>query len=166
MNITWTLINYSFICLRKMWLFAKKIQSEHTSQNVQIGKYYHEQRYDNKKHTEIEFEDIKIDQIDKNTVIEYKKANTHPESAKDQLLFYLYKLKQKGVVKKGKIIFKENKWSIVVELTPESEQDLLQKIEVMKELLKQELPPPVLLSARWTPHKNCKWCSYFDFCHL
>ena len=148
-----------------MRLFYHNIQSEHTSQNVQIGKYYHEQRHEDKPHTEVEFDGIKVDQIQWDTVIEYKKANTHPESAKYQLLFYLWKLKQKWIVKKWKIIFKENKWSIDIELDPASEKDLLQKIEEIKTVLTQSTPPPVL----WTqskPHKTCKWCSYFDFCYL
>jgi len=166
MTITWTIINYYFMCRRKMRLFSRHLQSEHTSQTVAIGKYYHESRHEDKPNTEIELEGVKIDQIQWDTVIEYKKAKTHPDSARYQLLFYLYKLKQKGVIKQGKIIFKENIWSILVTLDEQSESDLLSTIEEIKTVLTQEKPPAVLLTTQWKPDKACKGCSYFDFCHL
>jgi CRISPR-associated exonuclease Cas4 len=166
MHITGSLISQYLHCPREWRLFCRNLKTEHTSQNVQIWKYYHESRHENKIHTEIEFDGIKIDQIQWDTVIEYKKAKTHPESAKYQLLFYLYQLKQKGITKYGKIMFKENKWSILINLDKDSELKLLDKIEEIKMILSQPTAPPVLLTKWGTPSKNCKGCSYFDFCHL
>jgi CRISPR-associated exonuclease Cas4 len=166
MHITASLISQYLHCPREWRLFFHNLKTEHTSQTVAIGKYYHESRHEDKPHTEIEFDGIKIDQIQWDTVIEYKKAKTHPESARYQLLFYLYKLKQKGIIKTGKIIFKENTWSILVELDEQSESDLLCKIEEMKTVFAQENPPAILLNSQGKPDKTCKGCSYFDFCHL
>ena len=51
-----------------------------------------------------------------------KKKNSSESAAKAQLLFYLYTLKQKGVIKKGILKFKENRDDIKIELTPENEK--------------------------------------------
>lgn len=165
-KITGSIIGQYSHCPRKGWLFFHGLKTEHMSQNVKIGKYYHEYRESQQSHTEIELEWIKIDQIKGDCVIEYKKANTHVESAKYQLLFYLYTLKQKGVVKTGRIVFKENKNSLLVILHEKSEEALFLRIGEIKKVLNRKLPPKPLMSTKKTPDKKCKWCSYFEFCRI
>ena len=43
MNINGSLINTYFVCKRKAWLFYNKIGLENNSENVKIGKFYHNQ---------------------------------------------------------------------------------------------------------------------------
>lgn len=163
-KITGSVISQFMHCNREWWLFYHWLKTEDENQKVQIWKYYHETRQQKTKNSEIELENIKIDQIEWDYVIEFKKAKTHPASAKYQLLFYLYELKKKWIDKKWKIIFKENKWGFEVILDEASEKDLLEMIEKIKNILDQPVPPPRLWKI--SPAKECKWCSYLELCYI
>ena len=85
MDTTATHINYFFTCKRKLWLFSRKIQMEHESDLVKIGKIHHE---DFEKEA-VQIENIKIDQLKDGKVFELKKKNTAPDAAKFHVLYYL-----------------------------------------------------------------------------
>lgn len=40
MKITGNMINYYFVCQRKLWLFAQGLQYEEENENVQLGNYW------------------------------------------------------------------------------------------------------------------------------
>src|SRR3989338_8394012 len=136
MSITATHINYFFTCKRKLWLFSKKITCEHESELVKIGKIQHE---DFEKES-IEFENIKIDRLINGKVFELKKRNTSPKGAKYQVLYYLLKLKEKGINTTGIIKYKENNRVEKVELTDENEAILKESIEEIKSILLEKKP--------------------------
>lgn len=98
-NITGTLINYYVHCKRQCYLFYNKIEMEDESELVRIGKALHEE----KKTEEISIENIKIDKIKGDYLIELKKSDADLEAAKAQVLYYLYVLKSKGIIKKVKL---------------------------------------------------------------
>ncbi|WP_024786919.1 MULTISPECIES: CRISPR-associated protein Cas4 [unclassified Lebetimonas] len=160
-DLTGTLISYYFICKTKLWLFYNKINLEDNSEDVRIGKVLHE--IDETKVNEVSFENIKVDKITKDYVIEVKKSDSDLEAAKWQLLFYLYRLKQKGIIKKGKLeVFekrKQNKKRIEIELNDENEKRLLEIIKEIENLLSLPMPEPVFES-------KCKKCAYYEFCFL
>ena len=100
MRITGTHIAYHFICARKLWLFHHNIRCEQESDAVRMGKYIHETSY-KRKHKEIAIGDsIVIDWIDhsERIVHEVKKSQKMQHSHKWQLRFYMWKLKQKGLL--------------------------------------------------------------------
>src|SRR3989338_11401837 len=97
MALTATHINYFFTCKRKLWLFSKKITCEHESELVKIGKVHHQ---DIEKES-LQIDNVKIDSLREGKVFELKKKNTAPEAAKYQVLYYLLKLKEKGILTKG-----------------------------------------------------------------
>lgn len=78
--ITGVYINYYFHCHRHLWLFARNIRMEHSSEDVLVGKLISMYSFDRRKH-EIQIMDeedaIVIDFIDKNRKIvhEIKKSN-------------------------------------------------------------------------------------------
>ena len=127
MNITGTLINYFFHCKTQAWLHANRINLEDNSEDVRIGKVLHE--ISEERVNEVSLENIKVDKITKDYIIEVKKSDSDLEAAKWQLLFYLYKLKQKGIVKKGRLeIFeknRQNKKRFEVVLDSKSEERLV-----------------------------------------
>ncbi|MEI7604556.1 MAG: CRISPR-associated protein Cas4, partial [bacterium] len=133
------------------------------SELVKIGKYYHEQRQQNltekDKDTEIMIESIKLDSIEEDYVIEYKKKNSSEDSAKAQLLYYLYQLKQKGVIKKGILKFKESKKDIEIELTPDNEKYILELMHKTETLLQSDKIPSVINKPK------CKKCAYYEYCY-
>src|SRR3989338_3304269 len=117
MNLTATHINYFFTCKRKLWLFSRNITCEHTSENVKIGKFYHEDL------ESIEIDNIKIDKLQNGKVFELKKRNSAPEAAKFQVLFYLKKLRDKGIETTGLIKYKENNRLEPVQLDEKNESE-------------------------------------------
>ena len=166
MEITASLLQQFVHCPRQAWLFYHNLKTEHTSEFVKIWKIYHELKYDeDDEMVELELDGIKMDKLTWKYVEEFKKANTETDGAKIQVLYYLWKLKQKWVIKKWIIKFKENKKSVLVELDKENEKWLLDMIKELKKLLQLDQLPPIL-ENNWKAHKKCKWCSYFEFCWI
>lgn len=161
---TGTIINYYFHCKRQCYLHANKINLEDNSEDVRIGKILHELEEKKAGTREISIENIKIDKITKDYLIEVKKSDSDPEAVKWQVLLYLYKLKQKGVIRKGKIEFiekrKQNKKVHFVELDENNEKELLIVLESIENLINQEKPPKVIFD------KKCKKCAYYEYCFI
>jgi CRISPR-associated exonuclease Cas4 len=159
--ITGTMINYYIHCKTQLWLFYHNINLEDNSEDVRIGKVLHE--ISDEKVDEVSLENIKVDKITRDYVIEVKKSDSDIEAAKWQLLYYLYRLKQKGIYKKGRLeVFekrKQDKKRIFVELDEENEKKLLEIIEDIKKIINSPMPEPVFES-------KCKKCAYYEFCFL
>lgn len=137
---------------------------EHNSEDVAIGKAIHEDLQKKSNHTEIAIDNIKIDKITDSYVIEVKKSNADIESARWQLLYYLYVLESKGVHRKGKLTFIETKTkqkkTEILELT----DDIKTQIEsISKEILavKNTLYPEKPVKC-----PKCSKCSYFEYCFI
>lgn len=103
-----TLINYYIHCKRQCYLFGNKLTMEDNEENVLIGRAIHKERAV-QKNTEIAIDNIKLDKLTREYLTEVKKSDADIESARWQLLYYLYVLKQKGVVRKGRLEFVEKK---------------------------------------------------------
>jgi len=163
-NITGTLINYYFHCPTQCWLSANRINLEDNSEDVRIGRVLHEINEEKGKKTEIAIENIKIDKITKDYLVEVKKSDSDREAVKWQVLLYLYKLKQKGVIKKGKIeyIEKRGKGKKVdyIELDKDNESELLEILSKIKDLINLPKPPKAKLE------KHCKKCAYYEYCFI
>ena len=95
---------------------------------------------------------------------EIKKADGDPEASKWQLLYYLKKLKEKGIIRKGKLEFieknKESKKTLIVELG-ESEEEQLEKYIVEIEMLVQQKEVPSPING-----KQWKKCAYYEYCYI
>ena len=160
--VTGTLVNYYFVCKSKLWLFANKINLEDNSEDVRIGKVLHELNED--KVSEVSIENIKVDKITRDYVVEVKKSDSDIEAAKWQLLFYLYKLKQKGIVKKGRLeVFEKKKGEkkrYDVILDGESKEKLLKILEDIEKIIKSPTPPKPVFENK------CKKCAYYEYCFI
>jgi CRISPR-associated exonuclease Cas4 len=86
------------------------------------------------------------------------------EAVKWQVLLYLKKLKEKGIVKKGKIEFveknRQDKKVYFVELDKESEKKLLKVLQNIENLITLKKPPEAKIS------KKCKKCAYYEYCFI
>ena len=162
MKLTGTLINYYFHCKTQLWLHANRINLEDNSEDVLIGKVLHE--INETKVNEVSFESIKVDKITKDYVVEVKKSDSDIEAAKAQLLFYLYTLKQKGIIKKGRLeVFektKQNKKRFEVILDEENEEKIKKIIQDVEVIIEKELPPKAVLQSK------CKKCAYYEYCFI
>lgn len=164
MKMNGTLINYYFHCKRQCWLHGNRINLEDNSELVKIGRALHKIKFENKEHTEIKIENIRVDKISEKYVTEYKKSDADIKASIWQLLLYISILKSKGIEKKGKLVFdeknKSKKKTIIIQLTEKGE-DELNKIETkIEELLKADYPP------KGINDKRCKKCSYYSYCKL
>lgn len=162
MKLTGTIINYYFHCKTQMWLHANRINLEDNSEDVRIGKVLHEINGD--RIDEVSFESIKVDKITKDYVIEVKKSDSDIEASKAQLLFYLYTLKPKGIIKKGRLeIFEKNrqgKKRFEVVLDEKNEIKIKKIIDEIEKIILQEKPPKPIFKAK------CKKCAYYEYCFI
>jgi CRISPR-associated exonuclease Cas4 len=162
LTFTGTQINYFTVCRRKLWLFSHGLNMEQTSDTVYYGKLVHQESYGREK-KEIAIDDkIVIDFSSAQGIIHEVKKSRAVEAAHIwQLRYYLYYLKQKGIADViGEINYPLLRRRESVELTPESEQELLQMLGEIEKILKQTQPP--LISVK---RSFCTKCSYFDYCY-
>ncbi len=163
-SITGTIINYYFHCQTQCWLHAARINLEDNSEDVRIGKILHEISEKSSKKAEISIDNIKIDKLTKDYLVEIKKSDSDPEAVKWQVLLYLYKLKLKGVAKKGKIEFiekkKQNKKVHYIELNKTNEKELLIVLQKITDMITLKKPPKAV------HEKHCKKCAYYEYCFL
>ncbi len=162
--ITGTIINYYFHCKTQCWLHANRINLEDNSEDVHIGRILHEINEETNKNTELSIDNIKIDKLTKEYLVEVKKSDSDIEAVKWQVLLYLYKLKQKGVHKKGKIEFIEKKRQKkkihYVELDEKNEKELIEILLNIETLIEQKKPPKPIFE------KRCKKCAYYEYCFI
>lgn len=164
MNITGTLINYYFHCKTQCWLHANRINLEDNSEDVRIGKVLHEINEEKSKQTEISIDNVKIDKLTREYLVEVKKSDSDPEAVKWQVLLYLYKLKNKGIERKGKIEFieknRQSKKVHLVELNEENERALLEVLENIEALIVEPRPSEPVFANK------CKKCAYYEYCFI
>ncbi len=159
-NLTGTIINYFVHCRRQCWLFAHRINLEDNSELVKIGKAVHEA----KDTQEIAIDNIKIDKISDEYLTEIKKSDADLTACRFQILFYLQKLKNKGVYRKGRLEIVEKKKGTrktqIYILDEKSEEELEKVKNETLELINQEdVPPP-------ENSKKCSKCAYFSYCNI
>ncbi len=162
-NITGTLISYYFICKTKLWLHANRLNLEDNSEDVRIGKVLHEIQEQKTKKAEIKIDNVKIDKITKEYLVEFKKSDSDPEAVKWQVLLYLYKLKQKGIHRKGKIDYHEknhNTKTEILELDEQNEKELLRVLEAIENLINLPKSPAPKFENK------CKKCAYYEYCFI
>ena len=113
MKITGTMVNYYFHCKRQCWLFANRINLEDNSEDVRVGKILHELKTEGRKNTEISIDNIRVDKIDNTYITEIKRSDADMDAVKWQTLYYIKTLKDKGILRKGKIEILKKQLSIL-----------------------------------------------------
>jgi CRISPR-associated exonuclease Cas4 len=161
LHVSGTLVWYYYICPREVWLMARQLTPDEDDPNVDLGRFIGENTYKRDK-KEISFGHIKMDVIrqEKGRLVvgEVKKSSKFEKSAKMQLAFYLFELKEKGVESVGELLFPKEKKKIRVELS----EELIEEIEKAKKeillIIHQDMPDP--------PKKIpfCRNCAYREFC--
>jgi len=128
---------------------------------IEIGKLISEESY-KRERKEVHIENMVIDLLkteEENVVIgEVKKSSRFEKSAKMQLAYYLWRLKQLGIYATGLLLFPKEKKKISVELTKEIEDELIYAQKQIKTIIQMEMPPPL------KKIKFCSKCGYQEFC--
>lgn len=157
-------MNYYFHCKRQCYLHGNRLNLEDNSENVKIGKALHEVKQERFEESELAIENIKLDGLTSKYLVEIKKSDADVEAAKWQVLLYLKILKEKGIIREGKLEFteknKQAKNIVYVSLNEENEKQLEYYIHEIEELLMHEEVPEVLNKAA------CKKCAYYEYCYI
>ncbi|AUG56932.1 CRISPR-associated protein Cas4 [Acetivibrio saccincola] len=160
-GISGTLIWYYYICKREVWLISRALEPDQEDENIVIGKFIHENSYSREK-KELDFGNIKVDITDNKDgsiiVQEIKKSSKFIESARMQLLFYLYEIRKTSADTKGILLIPEEKKREEVILDEESEEKLEKAIEDIKKIVSMEKPPKA------EKIKYCRNCAYSEMC--
>lgn len=152
-------IQYYFVCKRKLWLYSKNIGFEEENERVLDGKLLHDKAYNYADQKELMIDQhFKIDVLDGEYVREVKLSRKMKKADRYQLLFYLYQLKKRGLVRKGLISYTKEKRTEEVILTDEGEKRLKKVIREIENIIQSKSVPPLLKKP------YCKSCAYFDFC--
>lgn len=166
MQLTATLIAYLHTCARKLWLHAKEIRMEHTSDLVAEGKLIGETAYERRadKYVQIELDGIKIDFYDPraHTVHETKRGRAVEAAHRAQVQYYLYKLRQHGVSgASGLIEYPDLRRTEPVAPLTEADLDKIAGWEqAVLEIVARDQCPPVVNKP------ICKHCAFFDLCYI
>lgn len=164
MLVNGTLINYYFNCKRQCYLHGNRLNLEDNSETVKIGKAIHEEKEEILSESEIAIDNIKLDGLSSKYLIEIKKSDANIEACKWQILFYLKILKDKGVIREGKLEFaeknKQAKNIIYIKLTEENQRQLEKYIAEIKNLISGDKIPEVINSP------SCKRCAYYEYCYI
>ncbi|MBC1600929.1 CRISPR-associated protein Cas4 [Listeria welshimeri] len=162
MRISGTHVYYYFVCKRKLWCFFKEIRMEHLDENVQLGKLLDESSYNREKGQVMIDETVNIDFIkDWKVLHEVKKSQAIEEAGIWQLKYYMYFLKQKGIIiEKGVVDYPKLRQRKMVFLTIEDEREI-EKILVDIEIITSSSKPPTLIDK-----PLCKKCAYYEYCYI
>lgn len=156
------MVNYYFICPRKLWYFVRDIQMEEESSLVGMGKLVDEDSYSREKKSIMIDETINIDFIRSWKVIhEVKKSKKLDEAGKWQLKYYIWVLRNKGVdIEKGVLDYPLLKQREEVYLSKDEEEDLINKLREIEMVISSDKPPKILNK------KYCKKCAYYELCYI
>jgi CRISPR-associated exonuclease Cas4 len=140
---------------------ARQITPWQENPFIEIGRLISEESYQRER-KEIHLENIVIDLLKtegENVVIgEVKKSSRFEKSARMQLAYYLWRLKQLGISAAGQLLFPKEKKKVTVTLTEEIENELSNAQKQIKSIIQMETPP--------SPKKIkfCSKCGYKEFC--
>jgi len=154
-----TLIWYYYICKREVWLIAHGIEANQQNELLELGKFYHEHFYAKKRKEIVIDNTIVLDLLpSKKIIAEVKKSSKFLKSAKMQLLFYLWYMKQKGVELKGELLIPAERKRFEVVLSKDMEIELLKTMDEIEKIIHMPQPPKVEKIA------YCKHCAYKELC--
>jgi len=157
--VTGTLVWYSAICEREVWLMAHSLKPDEDHYTLDFGRVTHESFYVNMRR-EVEAEGMKIDLISKKDgiIYEVKTSSKFLEATKLQLAYYLYRLEEMGVSTRGEILIPRERKRVSVFLDESLRSKLRSTISRIKDICSQSLPP------RPKRIRFCRKCAYSDFC--
>jgi len=163
-SVTGTLVWYYAVCPRECWLMAHEISPDEDDTLLDLGRLLHEETYKREERDKgFDAPGMKLDLVRKDedgiVVCEVKKSDRFIRPAAMQLCFYLWRLKQQGIVARGELLIPTRKKRLRIELTNERENELIRVIRNIEGLMAEMKPPAV------TNGKYCGKCAYREFCY-
>lgn len=162
MKITGVMVEYYFICKKKLWYFANQIQMENEHENVLIGRMIDENSYIQERKNILIDGTINIDFIRKHRQIhEVKKSKSIEEATIWQVKYYLYYLRKLGMEDiAGVIDYPLLRRNLVVGLEKNDEEKIKELIQDIESIVAMPLPPTA------KKMKICSKCAYYELCFI
>ena len=159
--VTGTIYSYSFLCMRKVWLFHHNVSFEYESELVQIGKFIDKNTYTNQKHNFMIDGKVNIDFLKNNIVHEIKKSDKEKQMAINQIKYYLFILKQYGFDDiKGELNIPLKRYKEEVLLLEGDDKAIIERLKFINDVIESEKIPDTI-------NKNiCTKCAYYEFCYI
>ena len=159
LHVTGTKVNYYVICKRKLWLFARHLTMEHSSDKVRLGKHVHEHSYPHERHRELDIAGLIHIDIVGHRLREIKSSRKMLKAHRLQILYYLYFLKRLGVEGlEGEMNFPKERRKEVVILDAEAERQVEEVIEGIVRIEEMHSAPEAEFRT------ICRSCSYAELC--
>ena len=151
-------MHYYAICHRKLWLFHRGLGLENDGHDrVMEGKILHDRAYPGAER-DVQIDDnVLIDREEGEYIREIKLTSKMKHADRLQMLYYLYILKNKGVIKKGLLSYTKEKRTEEVILDEEGERKVKQALRDIDRIVAGPIPVYKKL-----PY--CGKCAYKDFC--
>ena len=161
-KLTATLVSAWVGCPREAWLMAHELNPDEDNPYLELGRFINKHAYSRSRRRELNLPGMKVDLLESAEgeilVVEIKKSSRSLESARMQLLFYLWRLEEYGVQVRGELRVPKERKRIPVALDPANRAQLEEAIRQVQRLVEEPLPPP---PAR-IPY--CRPCAYSEFC--
>lgn len=157
-----SLVQAYLICKKQAWFLSRNLSGDPDNVFLEIGRLISENSYSREKR-QLYIEGVGILDFvkiegEKIVFAEVKKSSRALKSAEYQLLFYIYKLKERMNIKRGEIRIPKEKKVKVVTLTPEKEAKLQELEKEILNTIESETPP------KSVKNKFCEKCSYQKLC--
>ncbi len=154
-------VNYSVVCPRKLWLYAKGLRMEPLSDRVALGRLLHERAYPDLPRREVFIDDlIKVDLLEhESKVLEIKHSRKLIDAARLQVAYYLLYLRWLGAGELvGELRFPKERRKEEVRLTPELEAQVKEALQDIQRIEALPSPPQVDFMP------ICRVCAYCELC--
>lgn len=154
-------VQYWAVCPRKLWLYAKGVRLEATSDRVSLGRLLHEHSYSYLPRHELLVDNlIKVDVLEgENKILEVKSSRKLIEAARLQVAYYLVYLKRIGAGELiGELRFPKQRRREEVRLTEDLEAKVTEALRNIRQVEGSPDPPP----AEFT--NICRACAYIELC--
>jgi len=157
-RITGTLVWYSMICEREVWLMAHELEPDRDDARLEWGRFLGEMSYPRSRKREINLPGMKLDIVESHgtriVVGEVKASSRFVEATRMQMLFYLWRLRESGVEAEGELRFPRERRRMRIVLNASAEADLRHVIERVEAIMQRPFPPPARRIA------YCRTCAY------
>ncbi len=164
MQIGGTHIQYLLLCHRKLWLYARGINMEHTHERVAEGKYVHETSYTRRSTgmVEIAIGGCKIDYYNPQTqtLHETKLSNSVEHAHRSQAIYYMSVLRKNGI-RCLSAVLEYPRLRQIERLIWRNDMAAEAKTLAMraKEVIRQKDCPPLVAKS------ICRNCAYEEMCY-
>jgi CRISPR-associated exonuclease Cas4 len=156
-----TLIWYYYACRRETWIMSHQVNPDQDDKTIAIGRILHENSHMRDK-KEISLPGMKLDIVTREDgkiiIDEIKKSSKSLKAAEMQLLYYLYRLRNKGIDAKGRLYLSTERKTIDINLDSASVIEIESAVKDITGIIGMTEPPKL------ERIKFCGNCAYRELC--